>query len=227
MRRTITAMLLSAGLAGVAPLGAAELALRFADLQAACVSTGSLRVGPGSRWPECQVTKGRWFSTVGHLDLYQAQYCLGSGTGCTRRALVLYANRAYATDARILLQRTDPGDAEYDDPLVVSGTAGTYMMLKVRTAGGLEERYYYRWQGGRWQAVDAQRWLRQLARHLPPGTAPAGRVWPELDTMSARVPLVRREEGPCCPGDGVAEVSLGLTPRAFTVKAVHIDSGAQ
>lgn len=227
MLRTITAMLLSAGLAGVVPAGAAEPALRFADLQAGCVSTGSLRVGPGSRWPECQVTKGRWFSTLGHVDLYQAQYCLGGGAGCTRRALVLYANRAYATDARILLQRTDPGDAEYDDPLVVSGPAGTYMMLKVQSAGGAEERYYYRWQDQRWLVVDARRWLRQLARHLPPGTAPAGRIWPDLDTMSVRVPLARRGDAPCCPGGGVAEVRLGLTPRAFTVDAVHIASPAR
>jgi hypothetical protein len=227
MLRTITAMLWSAVLAGVAPLGAAEPEFRFADLQSACVPTGGIHFGPGSRWPECQITKGRWFSTIGHLDLYQAQYCLGSDAGCTRRALVIYVNRAYTAGARVLLQRNDPGGAEYDDPLVVASSAGTYMMLKVRIPRGEEQRHYYRWQGEGWRAVDARRWLRQLGRHLPPGTAPAAGIWPDLDTMSARVPLARRGDAPCCPGGGIAEVSLGLTPRAFTVKAVHIDSRAQ
>ena len=43
----------------------------FPMLQRECVRVGGIGYGPQSRWPDCRVTKGRWFATLGFTDLYQ------------------------------------------------------------------------------------------------------------------------------------------------------------
>lgn len=167
MMPVIIALVLAGGLAAAGAPQAAETVTRFADLQTACVSAGSIRFGPGSRWPTCRLTGSRWVTTIGDLDFYQAQYCLGGDEGCARRAQVIYANKAYTPEARVLLQRIDPANAEYAAPLVLTGAEGTHLVLKVTVPGAAAQRQYYRWQQSRWTPVSPGRRLRDLAASLP------------------------------------------------------------
>lgn len=160
-------VLLAGGLTAVAAPQAAESIVRFADLQADCVSAGVVRFGPGTRWPACRLTASRWFATLGNLDFYQAEYCLGGGEACARRAQIIYVNQAYTPEARVLLQRVDPGPAEYAAPLVLTGAEGTHLVLKVTLPGAAAQRQYFRWQQSRWTPVSPGASLRDLAASLP------------------------------------------------------------
>lgn len=142
------------------PLPAAEAVTKFADLQSGCVAVASLHLEPGGGMVDCRMTRSRWVSTIGNVDFYQAQYCLGAG--CQRRALLIYSNRAYAPEAQVLLERVDPAGTEYVDPLVVSGADGPHLVLRWHPPAGGEERAIYRWQEARWQPVDARQWRGEI-----------------------------------------------------------------
>jgi hypothetical protein len=173
-----------------APLHAAELEAAFPQLQKACVQTPAIRFGAKARWASCEVTHARWFVTLDFLDQYQTQYCLGKrGQTCEKRALLVFANRAYTPTARLLLQQVDAGDTEYDDPLVVGTTDGTVMLLTSRRPGSADRHRYYQWQGTRWTALDSQAWQRDLTRRLPPGSRIKTSAAPDISSMSARVVL--------------------------------------
>lgn len=157
------ALLLAAALAAPAAFALGDLTA-FSRVLTECIPAGAVRFGPGAGHERCEVTKARWFSTLGFLDLYQAQYCLGGAApGCAQRALVLYANRAYTPVARMLLQRVDPGQAQYDDPVVLETREGPVLVLGMRLPGAPRERSYYRWHGERWSPIPASRQLEALA----------------------------------------------------------------
>lgn len=171
-----------------APLHAAELEADFPKLQKACVQTPTIRFGAKARWANCEVTRGRWFVTLDFLDQYQTQYCLGKrGETCDKRALLIFANRAYTPKARLLLQQVDAGDTEYDDPLVVSTADAKLMRLTSRRPGSDDRHRYYQWQGTRWGELDSEAWQRELTRKLPAGSIIKTTMAPDLSSMSARV----------------------------------------
>ena len=74
-------MFMLLGLASWMPAQARETGIKFDGVQVQCVQIEGLQFGAGKRWPECSVTKGRWFATLDFQDMYQAQYCLGKGGG--------------------------------------------------------------------------------------------------------------------------------------------------
>jgi hypothetical protein len=138
-------------------------------VQTQCVQTDTIHFGARARWKSCEVTRGRWFVTLDLVDQYQAQYCLGQrGQPCQRRALLLFANRAYTSKADVLLQRLDAGDTDYDDPQVVNTEYGDIMQLVSRRPGQAEVRRYYRWQAGQWAALAGADWQRKLETVFPP-----------------------------------------------------------
>jgi len=125
--------------------------VEFAGVQKECVQVGKITFGPGGRWANCHVTRGRWVATIDFTDLYQAQYCLGKNEQtCDQRAMVIFANRAYKPTAKVLLTRIDKGGTEYDDPLVVSSPNGRAMVVTARTPNGADTKNYYRWQTDHW-----------------------------------------------------------------------------
>ena len=132
-------------------------------VQTQCIQTAQIHFGAGKRWSHCEVTRGRWFVTLGLHDMYQAQYCLGKrGQPCQRRALLLFANRAYTSKVTVLLQRLDAGDTDYDDPQVISTEYGDIMLLASRRPGQPEQRRYSRWHDSRWHALAGADWQRKL-----------------------------------------------------------------
>jgi hypothetical protein len=223
--RLAVASLLAASVVGSAVHAGGERT-SFEKVQKQCVDVGDIRVGEGGRWSECSVTKARWFATNDYLDLYQVQYCLGKDAiGCDERALLVFANRAYTPQARLLLQRIDPGATEYDDPVVVLTEYGRLMMLSMRSSGAPAEKSYYLWRKDRWLAVDARSWVRDLSKRLPKGASlKTADVWPDIDTMSAEATVYRKGDA----GSGqVAKVELALSKERFTVKRVKFTPKAE
>lgn len=219
MRKLLALLLSSAAL--TAPAFALGDLVSFARVQSECVEAGGVSFGAEGRWADCRVSKGRWFSTIGITDFYQAQYCLGRGERCEARALLLFANRAYTPAAKMLLERIDPGDTEYEDPLVLDTAAGKILTLAAHRPGGPPTRSYYLWQNEQWAAIDTDSWRRELARRLPAGTSVRDELAPDLETMRAQARLFRRRDADCCPS-GSAEIELGLAMTRLTVKSVKL-----
>jgi hypothetical protein len=221
MMRIALAFLLLTALVSL-PVHARGDAIKFEGVQVHCVQVGKIKFGANAKWSDCRVTKGRWFATLDFIDMYQAQYCLGKGAGeCDQRALVVFGNRAYTPNAKVMLQRMDPGAAKYDDPLLIQTKYGDILTLSARFPGGSVTNSYYRWQSGRWIPVDARGWLRDLAKQLPKGeTIKAQEVWPDVDSMSAQATLY--SAGGAGASDKVAKVELGIAKDRFTVKKVTL-----
>lgn len=188
----------------------------FSDLQQECAQAGGVSFGEGGRWANCQVTRGRWVSTIDFIDMYQAQYCLGGGEGkCQNQALTLYGNRAYTPIARVQVQRIDPAGTVYDDPLVIANEFGYILTVAAHLPDGSSDKSYYRWHTDHWTPIDARAWQVDLAKRLPEGVTAKRIDWPNADGMSVRASLSRSGEAA-----GVAEIELGVANERFALKKV-------
>jgi hypothetical protein len=205
------------------PAHAAGEQVKFEGVQEHCVQVGSIHFGANSRWSNCSVTRGRWFATMGILDMYQVQYCLEKGDeGCDRRAFVVFANRAYTPKAQMMFQRIDAGDTQYDDPVLVQTRYGDILTLTSRRSGGESSKSFYLWRDGRWAPIESRSWLKDVARHLPKGSSMTGDLWPDLDSMSVQAKLHQ--------GDDVSRlvaVELAVTNSRFTVKNVNFPQNGE
>jgi hypothetical protein len=221
MRIALAFLLITAAVVSL-PVHARDDAIKFEGVQVDCVQVGKIKFGANAKWSDCSVTKGRWFATLDFIDMYQAQYCLGKGAGeCDQRAFLVFANRAYTPNAKVILQRMDPGAAKYDDPLLIQTKYGSIMTLSARFPDASVTKSYYRWQSGRWIPVEARGWLRDLAKQLPKGeTIKAEEVWPDVDSMGAQAKLY--STGGSGASDKVADVELGVAKDRFTVKKVTL-----
>ncbi len=204
----------------------------FEAVQNECKQVGGIKFGANAQWENCHVTRGRWVATIDFLDIYQAQYCLGSTPeSCQQRAQVLFANRAYTPHATVLLVRLDEAGTSYADPLIVNSDNDSVMGMTSHNAAGAVTTQYYVWRTGHWVAMDAQHWQHDLQALLPKGTsAREVSVLPDLESMSAEVKLFRSSDADCCPSGGIANIALGLESglgsnnekAQFTVKQVNI-----
>jgi hypothetical protein len=200
----------------------------FAGVQEECVQVGEITFGSGGRWANCHVTRGRWVATIDFLDLYQAQYCLSkTGDICDKRAIVIFANRAYTPDATVLMVRMDDSAMAYDDPLVVINGDESVMSVSAHSVAGNITKSFFLWRADHWVPMKAQTWLPELSASIPQGSSfRQGSSWPDLETMSAQVSLFKKGDSDCCPSGGVADVELGLSNEQFTVKQVKVRSSS-
>ena len=202
---------------------------QFEGVQQECAQVGDITFGNGGRWSSCRVTRGRWVATLDFMDIYQAQYCLAKKNvqSCDQRALVIFSNRAYTPDAKVLLVRIDDGATSYDDPMVVASDDESIMSISVRNPENVVEQRYYLWRADRWVAINAQDWLRGLPAYLPDGAMARDTAWPDLETMSAKVNLFKAGDADCCPSGGVANVELALVNEHFAVKQVKVNRSGE
>ena len=195
--------------------------IKFAGLQENCVQTDKVKFGADAKWSGCKVTRGRWVATLDFLDLYQTQYCLARGENeCDQRALLIFANRAYTPNAKVLLQRFDPSGTTYDDPVVIQTKYGDMMTVAANLPDGSVDKSYYRWNKDHWIAVNARKWLRDLSRQLPKGDTIEAQVWPDVDSMSAHATLIKASGAG--GKTGVAAVELAIAKGRFVVKKVKL-----
>jgi hypothetical protein len=221
MVRIALAFLLIAAVVS-SPAHARDDVIKFEGVQVNCIQVGKIKFGANAKWPDCSVTKGRWFATLDFIDMYQVQYCLGKADGqCDQRAFLVFGNQAYTPNTKVILQRMDPGAAKYDDPLLVQTKYGDVLTLSARYPDASASKSYYRWRSGRWIPVDARSWLRDLSKQLPKGeTIKAEEVWPDADLMSAQATLYRA--GGAGASDKVATVELAIDKDRFIVKKVTL-----
>jgi hypothetical protein len=225
MMRIAFAFLLLAAAVSL-PVHARDKAIKFEGVQEHCIQTDKIKFGANAKWSDCRVTKGRWFATLEFIDMYQAQYCLGKGDGaCEQRAFLVFGNRAYTPNAKVMLQQIDPGTDGYDEPRLVQTKYGDILTLSARLPGGGASKRYYRWHSGRWLPVESRGWLRDLAKRLPKGETITGDVWPDIDSMTAQATLSSAASSG--PGGKVAEVELGIAKDRFTVKKVTLAHKAE
>lgn len=206
----------------------------FDGVQHECKQVSGISFGANGHWASCHVTRGRWVATIDFLDLYQAQYCLGNAPeSCEQTAQVIFANRAYTPDAAVLLVRLDEAGTSYTDPLVVNSDNDSVMGMTSQNAAGLVSTQYFVWSTNHWLKMDAQNWQHDLQALLPKSSTMRNTsARPDLETMSAKVPLFNAQDADCCPSGGVAKITLslntaslatsGLTTRQFIVKNVTI-----
>lgn len=211
--------------AEVANVGVKSTAFPLSNTE--CVAVGDITLGAQGRWSHCRVIRNGWFATIEHLDLYQSQYCLGKKAGaCEKIAILLFANRAYTPQAKLLLQKIDVGAVTYDDPLTINTENGVVMEL-VKHLNGVASSTYYYWQRDRWVPMESQGWQEQLPKHLPIGLVTRTKPAIDISTMSAQAMLYRTKDANCCPSGGVANVSLKLFKGGLSVKSVKILPGAK
>ena len=204
----------------------------FEAVQYECKQVGGIKFGANAQWESCHVTRGRWVATIDFLDIYQAQYCLGSTPdGCQQRAQVLFANRAYTPDATVLLVRLDEAGTSYAEPLIVNSGNDSVMSMASHNIASVVATQYYVWRTDHWAAIDAQHWQHDLQALLPKGTSTREvSTLPDLESMSAQVKLFKSNDADCCPSGGIANIALGLASglgsndekAQFTVKQVNI-----
>lgn len=204
------------------PAHAAGDVAPFPAVQEKCVEVGAVTLGKRGRWSHCAVTKARWMATMDFLDQYQVQYCLSMHDGgCEHRAFLVFANRAYTPDARLLIQHIDAGTLEYEDPLIVKTAYGRLLTLTAIDASGERKAVYYVWRGGRWVGLEAKGWTRQLTAQLPVGTrARPEALWPDIDGMTVHAPLYRRDGTDAAQ---TARVELAVRNDRFVVKRVAVE----
>ena len=195
----------------------------FYNIQQECAQAGAVSFGAGGRWAACEVTRGRWASTLDFIDMYQAQYCLGGGDGkCERQALTLFGNRAYTPLAKVLIQRIDPAGTIYDDPVVVANEYGHILTLSAHLPDGSTDSKYYVWRTDHWLPIDASAWQADLAKRLPEGVAAQKIGPPDVNTMSAQAVLVRSGDSA-----GVADIELGMAKDRFALKRLSLAPAAR
>ena len=142
---------------------------------------------------------------------------------CEQTAQVIFANRAYTPDARVLLVRLDEAGTRYMDPLIVNSDDDSVMSMASRNTADIIATQYFVWRADRWVAIDAQHWLRDLQAKLPKGTSSRNlSASPNLENMRAEVKLFNPQDADCCPSGGVAKVAIGLETNQFIVKNLTI-----
>ena len=207
---------------------ATETEAAFERIQRECVSVGEMVAPALKRAAACRIDKGRWFSTIELDDFYQAQYCLlgkaptgRAATSCRQRALLLFANRAYTTNARLLLERVDPAGTRYDDPQVYVADDGYVMALTVLPPQSAPNVTYYRWHNKLWEAIDTQSWQQTVKQRLPPGSRAVTLPSPDFESMRSRFDFFLPNDDPCCP-TGVAEIEFELAAARLVIKTLTI-----
>ncbi len=192
--------------------------VEFDRAQSECVQTEQIRFGKGQPWEDCRVTHTRFVSTIGLLDFYHAQYCLSSeGRSCAKRALVIFANRAYFKDATVVLARLDPAGTRYDDPMVTGQDMDNLLVIAARSPKASAPAYDYRyWSNAAWKPLPADAWKKAVAQRAGHGVKVQGGVQPDAESLSARVGMA----GP----DGrvrMARVTFGFRKGAPTVEGIE------
>ncbi len=190
---------------------------------------------------DCGISGAGTFGNVDGRLYYYVLYCLipdyaAEPAKCgddsftadyhSKRGLAIFVQEGASKQSRLFWESIDPdiGLYVYEKPAIVTTSFGTVMHVPVRLdgTGNGNESEYYLWDGktGEWRLLDSSSWIEDLGKRLSPGLSITAGIWPDLERMTAEVPLSREGDANCCPSGGTALVGLVLKDDRFSIKTV-------
>jgi len=206
-----------------------------------CIDFKNLKRESGE-FRDCKVSEFGRFGAVGGRTYYYALYCIipnyaeagscGDSSFAARyhraRGLAVFVRNPSSARANLLFERVSAEIAtEYSEkPEIIRNRFGTilYLPIVVDGTGHMNESEYYLREGGAWQRIEAESWLTETMKRVPPDLAAWKGVWPDLHTMRAEALLYRSNDANCCPSGGVARVRLSIRAKRFVVDSVAVDT---
>jgi hypothetical protein len=191
---------------------------------------------------DCGVSESGTFGKVDDRLYYYVLYCLipdysSEAAKCgdksftadyhSKRGLGIFVREGSSQQTQLFWESIDPdiGLYVYEKPAIVTNAFGTLMHVPVRldgTGNGNESEYYLWSEKTReWELLDSSSWIEELQQQLPAGLSINSGVWPDIEKMTAEVPLYREDDANCCPSGGVAFVRLTLKDGRFGIKSVE------
>jgi len=191
---------------------------------------------------ECKVSEFGKFGSIGQQTYYYALYCLmpnyeptqakcggDSYPALSRRQNGMAVFVGNTANARVALLFERIGDQWstliYDQPQILKVAAGTLLYLPIRVdgTGHFNVSDYFIRDNGTWKPVEAEGWLKDLAKRLPAGLEIWKGVWPQLGSMTAEAGLYRPGDTNCCPTGGYAQISLAIRSGHFVIKSLVVE----
>ena len=212
------------------------------SLRERCITLTEVKQGsePGD-YRECRVSEFGDLGVVAGRRYYYAIYCLlpvyaaASNGRCAAdsfnssehrtRAVVIFAGDSAPRDVELVFERASAeiGMYIYRPPIIVSHAAGTllYLPIAMDGTGNYNRSEYYLREGGRWEQVDSESWIADLAPSLPEDLEVWKGIWPDPRTLSAEVGLYRKADANCCPTGGTLGIQLAIRNRRFVLVRVQ------
>lgn len=117
----------------------------------------------------------------------------------------------------------------FQPPRLVESDAGLLLHAEGRTGGsgnGNADLFYRQAPQG-WSELESDSWWATLPARLPAGLGVMQGVDYDAETLSARTPLWREEDGNCCPTAGRAMLDFRIEGRSLVLAAVTLDAVAR
>lgn len=193
---------------------------------------------------DCKVSDTGIIGIVGGRTYHYSLYCIipdyvsSSDGKCDsklraasyygKRGLSIFYREGASNNLRLFMDRgsSDIGLYIYDKPQIVKHTFGTLLYVPVRLdgTGHYNESEYYLWDKIRqdWKMIDSTSWHSEARKKLPAEADFSHGIWPNIATMTAVIYLFGKDDPPCCPSGGEAEISLTLKDGRFSVKSIKI-----
>ncbi len=117
----------------------------------------------------------------------------------------------------------------FTPPRLVETDDGLMLHAEGRTGGSGNGNadLFYRQSPQGWVEVESESWWAALPGRLPAGLTIMQGVDYDLESLSARSPLWREEDGNCCPRGGQARLEFRVRERALILAAVTLDAVAR
>lgn len=217
-------------------------AIPLTSLTNQCIKLNNIKVGNSENddATECVVMETGVIGNQGPQTLYYALYCLTPGymsktSGCAQRrasnsdyyltdALVIFVQEGQDPQLRPLFEysNSEIGMFNYGRPefMDIAGHPVMNIPIQLTGTGAGNDSEYFVHQGQDWRQLDTQSWSNELNAQLPKGKQIRKGIWPNMQRMTAAVPLYQQGDSNCCPTGGAALVELGMKDTRIILKSV-------
>ncbi|MBI3328780.1 MAG: hypothetical protein HYZ81_19010 [Nitrospinae bacterium] len=226
-----------------APANSARL-FSLQSLHDQCIEFSEVKVGKDDiDVGDCRVSAFGSFGSIGPRTYYYALYCLipndrmqhgrcDSESFHARyhetRALAIFVEEEASGQATLLIERAslDIGLFVYEQPEIIENAFGTLLFVPIRLdgtgVGNVSEYYLWHQDKAEWRRLDAETWLQDLRKRIPPGLHIWKGIWPNLQRMTAEAGLYQDGDAQASPTGGTARIELHIDNGRFAVKSVTL-----